>query len=231
MSTLESIEYILFFEEPITIRRCPFFYFEVNIRSQKVSGYSLYMMHRFFYAKYMTYRESLIDITAISITSDDDSDVNYSITLTEVAQSWGLLSNLLIKAWRYRATRLNRRPPVRRIDGIPTPVRNAFPTQGRINKLLCSDIEGGWCRFRTQIEKYLFSKRRRLHVRKPFIAGKEWVRRGKHLYLEMYLCLLLIITIFGWKLTCVTDEVVHKSSNVSVIYIPSTRRAQEVFYN
>ena len=46
----------------------------------------------------MTYRDSLIDITAISITLDDNSEVKYSVTLTEVAQSWGLLSNLSIKA-------------------------------------------------------------------------------------------------------------------------------------
>ena len=98
MTTLETSDYIAFFNDPVTIRRSLFWFFKLYICSQKIYGYHLYVMHCFSYSKYMKYCESLIDITTISITSNDGSEITYDVSLNDVAQSWGLLSILFFKA-------------------------------------------------------------------------------------------------------------------------------------
>ena len=126
------------------------------------------------------------------------------------------------KAWKWRADRLNRRAPVGVIRRLPPSVRNAPST----NKLVCGDIADNWCVFRTKLEKYLFAKRRERHIYKRFNSGIESVRKGRHTYLEMYMCTSLLICLFGVSYSLVNEHVVHSTPRVTILHYYTTSSIQ-----
>ena len=119
MSSLETIDYEPFFENARRIHSQAFYFFELNNRSRRLSGYALFVIHVYFYVKYLRFiAQNRTDITVISITLDDDEEEpKYvrSYSLKEVSQRWNLLSIIVVKAWKFRANKLNQRPPVGKI--------------------------------------------------------------------------------------------------------------------
>ena len=150
-------------------------------------------MHSFWYERYLQYQEVQGDVSVVSITSDDDQPVVHETNFLRIGHQWRAKRLIVQKSWKWRAVKLNRRRPVGVITRLPPPVRMAPST----DVLVCNDIANNWCVFRVKLEKYLFSKRREKHVYKRFICSIEQIRKGHHLYLEMYMCTSLVICLFG----------------------------------
>ena len=65
--------------------------FEFKIRSRKLGGFYIYVIYCFFYTHFLNYRDTILDITTIIITSNDNSHINYNKKLREISCAWGLL--------------------------------------------------------------------------------------------------------------------------------------------
>ena len=72
-ASIATVVYVLMFHSAWHIRRQPLYYFEIEKRSQKNSGWTLFMMHQHFYKAYLRFRHEVAqDLTVVSISSTED---------------------------------------------------------------------------------------------------------------------------------------------------------------
>ena len=176
---LPNNSYQPIFGDPILIQTSPFYYFEKSI-SFGVSGYNVFVKHRFWYKWFldMVVNEN----EAVSITSDDEPADLHKLTLKIVARDWNLNSYLVKKAWKVRSERLNQRPVPGLFDEVPEPIIAVNHSE-----LLCNDLHDNWCRVFRPIHTAMLSKRR-LEDSNYFLTIRyECVRIGKCVYKQLYI--------------------------------------------
>ena len=143
MSSIETVDYQPFFKNALFLRKLSFFFFKLNNQNRRLSGYSLFVIHMYFYVRYLHFMANISsDITVISITySDDESEPDYfrSYNMVEVAQWWKLLLNINMKAWKYRENKLNQRLPVGKIISSRNNISNID-----LVHLVYLDVENSW---------------------------------------------------------------------------------------
>lgn len=230
MSSLETIDYEPFFENARRIRSQAFYFFELNNRSRRLSGYALFVIYVYFYVKYLRFiATNRTDITVISITLDDDEEEpEYvrSYTLKEVSQRWNLLSIIVVKAWKFRANKLNQRPPVGKIVSA----RRTIAMDISLDHIICLDVENSWNIIRMMIQKYMVSKRRCLFCNKLFRIGQECVRRGKHVFIEAPITISTIFCLFGEKCGKFQELIVSKTTRVTIMHVWSASMMKKIFH-
>ena len=163
------------FGDSFAIQQSSFYYFEKEF-SSNVSGYNVFVKHKFWYWKFIeTHTTDLV-----SITLDDDPPPTPKLTLSLVAKEWKLNSHLQVRAWKLRAEQLNSRPVPGLFDEIPEPIVHVDQS-----KLLRNDLKDNWLRIFLPIQRAMLSKRRLLDSNRLVSIGLERVRIGKCVYQQM----------------------------------------------
>ena len=182
MSSLIIIQYEPFFDDPWKIRKLQSYYFESTTRSRKLGGFNLFVMHKFFYVRYLRHLEKCRNVSIISISSTDTDDEETAIvpglTMKEIARQWNLLTHVVQKAWNFQAAKLNKRAAVGKIARLPSNLQKL-----NVDRLLCMSLQNDWCRFRVALKKYLVCRRRRQFVKRFFISSIKRSLKGKNCFI------------------------------------------------
>ena len=71
-ASMATINYVPMFHSAWHIRRQPLYYFEIARKSQKNSGWTVYIMHQHFFKAYLRFRQEVAqDLTVVSISLTD----------------------------------------------------------------------------------------------------------------------------------------------------------------
>ena len=87
-ASLATVNYVAMFHSAWHIRRHPFYYFELQSKKGRHSGWTLFVMHHHFLKKFLRYcQEVEMDLSVILISSSDSVEVEplRNLTMKEIA--------------------------------------------------------------------------------------------------------------------------------------------------
>ena len=138
-------DYVPMFDDATLILTTPFYLFEQHTRSRRLNNFSLYVKHCYHYRRILAeiaeWDDANEDMSIVSLEFQDGQDYyqNDTLTLSQVAYNWNLLNIQIQKAWRFRANKLNARPPICIIKNTPHWLKKKSKTM-----LLFRDMQHCW---------------------------------------------------------------------------------------
>ena len=169
------------------------------------------------------------DISLDSTNSNINEDVKYRAVFKLACNHWQSYSSEMKSAWKSYAEVLNQRPVPGKLYSIPSPIGGEDKDMFRDNVLESLTLE--WRKIvrvlKTSITRRATAK---LSSRK-YTFGSEVVSIQSQSFRDIDFSLLLLLSIFGGKdySTMRADEIIKKTTRVTLLHIASQRRMDDLF--